>query len=159
MKTDRDLIKRDRMRFTKNSLSSSLALLALVFNVFYFVSLYRINYSYYYTWKIGLSILFNLVFMLIVFLSSEGVKNYKLSYSVILIVVGAAQLLRITYIPQTAHGMLIGDGVTAMTDAQFIRAVVFLCVSAALLILSGIVGVIRSRMLHDYKKTLTEHSA
>lgn len=159
MKTDRGLIKRDRMRFTKNSMSSSLALLALVFNVFYFVSLYRINLSYYYTWKTGLSILFNLVFMLIVFLSSEGVKNYKLSYSVILIVVGVMQLLRITYIPQTARGTLISDGVTAMTDAQFIRAVVFLCVSAALLVLSGIVGVIRSRMLHDYKKTLTEHSA
>lgn len=159
MKTDSNLIKRDRMRYTKNSLSSSLALLALVFNVFYFVSLYRINLSYYYTWKTGLSILFNLVFMLIVFLSSEGVKNYKLSYSVILVVVGAVQLLRIIYIPQTAHNTFISDGVTAMTDAQFVRSVVFLCVSAALLVLSGVIGVIRSRMLHDYKKTLTEHSA
>lgn len=159
MKTDSNLIKRDRMRYTKNSLSSSLALLALVFNVFYFVSLYRINLSYYYTWKTGLSILFNLVFMLIVFLSSEGVKNYKLSYSVILVVVGAVQLLRITYIPQAAHSTIISDGVTAMTDAQFVRSAVFLCVSAALLVISGVIGAIRSRMLHDYKKTLTEHSA
>ena len=35
------LIQRDRMRFTKNTLSSSLALLAILFNVLYFVSIYR----------------------------------------------------------------------------------------------------------------------
>ena len=34
-------ISLDRMRYTKNTLSSSLALCAIVFNVLYFVSIYE----------------------------------------------------------------------------------------------------------------------
>ena len=36
--------------------------------------------NYYYTILVGASILYNLVFMLAAFLSSEGVKNYKIGY-------------------------------------------------------------------------------
>ena len=76
MTTDDRFVKRDRMRYTKNSLSSSLALLAIVFNVLYFVSIYQSDKGkFYYTILIGASVLYNLVFMLMAFLSSEGVKN------------------------------------------------------------------------------------
>ena len=34
-------IRRDRMRFTKNTASSRLALLAIVLNVLFFISIYR----------------------------------------------------------------------------------------------------------------------
>ena len=72
-------ISLDRMRYTKNTLSSSLALCAIVFNVLYFVSIYESDVgSWYYSMLIGASIVYNLLFMLMVFLASEGVKNYKI---------------------------------------------------------------------------------
>ena len=64
-------IRLDRMRYTKNSLASTLAVLAILFNVFYFISIYESNVgSWYYNILIGASILYNLVFMLAAFLSS-----------------------------------------------------------------------------------------
>ena len=65
-------VKLDRMRYTKNTTSSRLALIAIVFNVFYFVSIYKTNVDFYYNLLMGASILYNLVFMLAAFLSSEG---------------------------------------------------------------------------------------
>ena len=83
------LIQRDRMRFTENTLSSSLALLAILFNVLYFVSIYRSDVgSYYYNIILGASVLCNLLFMLTVFLCSEGVKSYKAAYAYVLLGIG-----------------------------------------------------------------------
>ena len=83
------MIQRDRMRFVKNKLSANLAILAIVFNVFYFDNIYRSDVgSYYYTIIIGADIVYNLLFMLAAFLASEGVKNNKINYSWLLIVIG-----------------------------------------------------------------------
>ena len=79
----------DRMRYTKNTSSSRLALLAILFDVLFFVSIYKSDVgSYYYTILIGASIIYNLVFLLAAFLASEGVKIYKTSFSWLLIVLG-----------------------------------------------------------------------
>ena len=89
-------IQRDRMRFIKNSLSANLALLGILFNVFYFISICKADVgTWYYTILIGASIVYNLVFMLAVFLSSEGVKNYKQGYSYLLAALGVFQIVRI----------------------------------------------------------------
>ena len=94
----------DRMRYTKNKKSSNLALLSIVFNVLYFVSIYKSDVgSWYYTIIIGASIVYNLLFMLMTFLASEGVKNYKLGYAYLLIAVGAGQIARMFYLPVKAH--------------------------------------------------------
>ena len=70
------LVKKDRLRFTKNKLSSSLTLLAIVFNALYFVCIYKSDVgSYYYQYMMGISVVYNLLFMLIAFLASEGVKS------------------------------------------------------------------------------------
>lgn len=92
--TDQDKsIKVDRMRYTKNKFSSNLALLAIIFDVFYFVSIYKSDVSnYYYTLVIGASIIYNLAFMLAAFLASEGVKSYGEKYCYLLIVLGVLQL-------------------------------------------------------------------
>ena len=103
MNEDR-FIQRDRMRFTKNTLSSGLALLAILFNVLYFVSIYKSDVgSYYYNIRMGASVLYNLLFMLVVFLCSEGVKSYKSSFAWVLLVIGALQIARIFYLPLTAQ--------------------------------------------------------
>ena len=75
-------VKRDRMRYIKNSLAANLAILGILFDVFYFVKIYQSDVgTYYYTILIGVSIVYNLVFLLAVFLASEGVKNYKAGYT------------------------------------------------------------------------------
>ena len=77
MKRDQDRqTSIDRMRYIKNKFSANMALLAILFDVFYFVSIYKTDVgSYYYTIMIGASIIYNLVFLLAAFLSSEGVKR------------------------------------------------------------------------------------
>ena len=74
VKTPEDkYIQRDRMRYIKNSACSNLCYLGLLFDVFYFVLIYRQDVgTYYYTIQIGASIIYNLVFMLAVFLASEA---------------------------------------------------------------------------------------
>ncbi len=156
-------VQRDRMRFTKNSLSSNLAIIGILFNVFYFVSLYKSDVgTYYYTILVGGSIVYNLIFMLAVFLASEGVKNYKQSYSYLLLVVGALQIARIFIIPSQAHAAMTlvnGAEIPVMEDAQFIRIVVYLAVSAVCLILSALVNLYKCRELSTHMKSLETQTA
>ncbi len=160
---DEKTIRKDRMRYTKNTTSSSFALLAILFNVFYFVSIYRSDVgTYYYTWLTGISIVYNLVFMLVVFLCSEGVKNYNINYSITMIVVGALQIVRIFIIPHKAATTIIQVGEeerAAMLAPQHVRVIVFLLASAGFLIVGGIVGIIKSTTLRAYEKSLKEKAA
>ena len=91
-------IKKDRLRFTKNKMSANLIILSIVANALYFVSIYRTDVgNYYYKLFIGASVVYNLVFMLTAFLSSEGVKNYKIGYCYTAVVLGVLQAARIFY--------------------------------------------------------------
>ena len=155
------VIKRDRMRFVKNTLCSNLCYLGILLNVFYFVLLYRSDVgTYYYNIQIGASIVYNLLFLLIVFLSSEGVKNYGRSYSYILLAAGAMQIVRIFVIPLAAHtAMIEGTETAVMQSSQFIRSCIYLAVSAACLLISAMVNLIRCRELDEHMKTLEAQGA
>lgn len=156
-------IKTDRMRFTKNSLSSTLAIIAILFDVFYFVSIYKSDVgSWYYSILIGASIIYNLVFMLAVFLASEGVKNYKESYSYLLIGIGVLQIVRIFILPMKAHAatVTVNNEVTAvMSDGQFTRVVIYLIISAVCCIVSALVNLKKSRALAAHVTALNAKSA
>lgn len=155
--------KLDRMRYTKNTRSSNLALLSIVFNVLYFVSIYQSDVgSWYYTMLVGGSIVYNLLFMLLAFLASEGVKNYKLGYSVLLLVLGAGQIVRMGYLPVKAHAATVTiSKVTyqVMSDGQFAWVLACLALSAVCAVAAGIVGVRRSRTLAAYNASLNQKSA
>ena len=157
------LIQRDRMRFVKNTMCANLCYLAILFDIFYFVLLYRSDVgSYYYTIQIGASIVYNLLFLLIVFLSSEEVKNYNKKYSIILLAAGVLQIVRIFVIPMDAHAATIaidGAEVTVMGDSQFIRSAIYLVISAACLIVSAVVNVIRCNTLEAHNKYLESRNA
>ena len=157
------LIRRDRMRFTKNTLSSGLALLAILFNVLYFVSIYKSDVgSYYYNIRMGASVLYNLIFMLVVFLASEGVKGYKASFAYVLLAVGVLQILRIFFLPMQAHAAMVKvnkQEVLVMQTAQFVRIVVYLASSSACCLIAGIVGIHRSRALAAHMATLEQKVA
>ncbi len=156
------LIQRDRMRFIKNSLSANLAILAIVFNVFYFVSIYRSNVgTFYYNYLIGISVVYNLIFMLATFLSSEGVKNYKKNYTYLLVALGVGQILRIFILPAKAHGAVVavGDTMTSvMSDKQYLSLLAYLTVSAVCLIGAAVTNYVKCSMLEAHMKTLTDGS-
>ena len=154
------LIKKDRMRFIKNKLPANLALLAILFDVFYFVSIYQSDVrDYYYTIMIGASILYNLVFMLACFLSSEGIKNYKLGYAWLLAGLGIGQIVRIFVLPAQAHATELKKVGRVMADGQYTFVVVCLVVSAVCCLAAALIGVYRSVVLKQYQATLETKSA
>ena len=152
-------VNKDRLRFTKNKLSSSLILLAIIANALYFVSIYSSDVgNYFYKIFIGASIVYNLVFMLAAFLSSEGVKSYKIGYAYVSIILGILQVARIFYIPMNAvkepNPVVEAEIPTVMTEGQFFYTAICLCVSATLLVLAGIVGIIKTTTLNSYQAEL-----
>lgn len=145
------MIKKDRMRFIKNKLASTMAILAIVFNVFYFVSIYQSDVgNYYYTMLTGSSIVYNLVFMLAAFLSSEGIKNYKIGYSYLLAALGIGQIVRIFILPAKAHAAELKKIGQVMLDKQYYFVVGCLIASAVCLLISAVVGYTRARTLKNY---------
>lgn len=156
---EESLIRRDRMRFIKNSLAANLAILAILFDVLYFVGIYQRDVGdYYHTYMIGISVVYNLIFMLAAFLSSEGVKNYKKNYSYLLLILGVIQIVRIFILPWDAHNTMYQD-VRVMSDTQFIAEVAFLVVSAVCLAASAVVNIVRCSALEAHLKMLEEKSA
>ena len=159
---DREL-QLDRMRYVKNTASSRLCYLAILLNVFYFVSIYKSDVgSWYYQILIGASIVYNLLFMLMAFLASEGVKNYQASYSKLLYGLGAGQIARIFILPLQAHQALVkigGAEVPVMGNAQFIRVIIYLAGSAACLLAAALINQRKCSALAGHLKTLEAKEA
>ncbi len=145
----------DRMRFIKNKLPANLALLAILFDVLYFVSIYQSDVrDYYYTILIGASILYNLVFMLACFLSSEGIKNYKGSYAWLLLALGMGQFVRIFILPAQAHNTVLKKVGNVMADGQYRYVIACLTVSGICCLAAAVVGGVRSSQLRRYQAAL-----
>lgn len=163
MTSEDRLIQRDRMRFIKNTLASNLAIVGILFDVFYFVNIYQSDVgTYYYNILIGASIVYNLVFLLAVFLSSEGVKNYQINYSYLLVVLGVLQFARIFIIPMQAHSaktLVDGVEVTVMGNGQFMWVVAFLVISGACLLASAAVNFVKCRELSEHLKSIGQQTA
>ena len=151
-------VRLDRMRYTKNTLASGLALLSILFDVFFFISIYESNVgSWYYNVLMGASILYNLIFLLAAFLCSEGIKNYKIAYSYLMIALGIGQIIRIFIYPVRAHSATVTiqeQAVTVMENPQFIRCVLYLVISAACLFVGAFVGMTRSKQLKAHLQSL-----
>ena len=159
---DREL-KLDRMRYVKNTASSRLCYLAILLNVLYFVSIYKSDVgSWYYQMLVGGSIVYNLLFMLIIFLASEGVKNYQKKYSYVLFAAGVLQVARIFILPMQAHQAEIkvrGQMTIVMQDPQFIRCLVYLAGSAVCLMIAGIINLRKCAMMNELSGTSGKEAA
>ena len=153
-------IKADRMRYTKNKASANLSYLAIVFNAIYFISVYNTDVgTFFYNIEIGISVIINLLFMLFTFLSSEGVKAYDKKFSIVLIALGALQIIRIFGIPMDAYYTFVKIGtkyVQVMDWYQFLLCVGCLSLSAASAIAAGVIGIIKTTKLRNYEKTLVQ---
>lgn len=162
-KKEERTIKRDRMRYAKNKLSSGLALAAIVFDVLYFVSIYKSDVgSYYYQWIIGVSIIYNLLFMLMAFLSSEGVKAYKMGYSFVLLAIGIGQIVRIFILPEMAHNAVVtvmGEQIQVMRDSQYMWVIFYLIASAICCLAASITSMVRNLTLSAHVASLENKNA
>ena len=151
-------IRLDRMRYVKNTASSRLCYLAILLNVLYFVSVYKSDVgSWYYQILIGASVVYNLLFMLMAFLASEGVKNYQASYAWLLYFLGAGQIVRIFILPLQAHLALVkigGEEIAVMGNGQFVRVVLYLTLSAACLLAAAVINQVKCAALTGHLKSL-----
>ena len=164
---EEEYIRKDRLRFTKNSLASTFAILAIVFDVLYFLNIYRsdVNHNvgtFYYQIRIGGSIILNLLFMLAAFLASEGIKNYKISYGYVLAALGILQIVRIFILPMQAHAAEVTvAGVTSkvMETGQFITVIVYLVISAVCCFAGAYIGIKKSKELQAHIASLELNAA
>lgn len=156
-------LRLDRMRYMKNVASSRLCYLAILLNVLYFVSIYKSDVgSWYYQILVGSSIVYNLLFMLITFLCSEGVKNYQRNYSLVLCAIGILQAGRIFILPMQAHNAVIqigGVDTVVMQTPQFLRCVIYLAGSAACLITAAWINLRKSAALARHISTIGKEAA
>lgn len=163
MTQDVQTIQKDRMRYTKDSFSSSLVLLAIVLDCLYFVSIYQSDVgTYYYNWVIGVSIVYNLVFLLAAFLASESVKNRRSGYSPVLIVLGVIQIIRVFYLPAKAHAataLVSGVDVPVMGDKQYLYVTTCLVLSAVCCIVAAVTSARNNKILADYLRSIDDPAA
>ncbi|MCH5208588.1 MAG: hypothetical protein J1F04_06860 [Oscillospiraceae bacterium] len=184
--------KRDLLRYKKNSGAALLTYLAIVFDALYFISVYSSDFGstsnadktvVLYQWLIGISIVYNLLFLLAAFLSSEGVKNYKIGFSFLLILMGIGQLVRIFVIPAIARFGTVeqmfergifneitdehiayvleqtGRTIPIIEQGQFIYMCICLMASAAFCIIAGVLAFIKSTTLKSYMAELKKRGS
>ena len=156
-------IQIDRMRFTQDNLSANLILVAIVMDALYFVSIYQSDVStWYYNWVIGASIICNLLFLLMAFLASEGVKSRKTGFTIPLIALGAFQVVRIFYLPALAHSSTVkiaGQEVAVMGDEQYYYTIVCLAVSAVCCIVAAVISHLNNKKLAAHMQSLENNPA
>lgn len=137
-------VKLDKMCYKRDKLSYSLVLLGLALNVFYFFTLYKSNSTFFFKYNVGISILYNLIFMLFVFLSAEEIKNYHRNFSIFLMIVGIAQIIRAFLYPLNALKE------EAIVQKTFVFILIYCILSGLLLISGGIISFIKSSKLKKY---------
>ena len=156
-------IQLDRMRFTKDNLSANLVLVAIVMDALYFVSIYQSDVStWYYNWVMGASIICNLLFLLMAFLASEGVKSRKTGFTIPLIVLGLFQVVRIFYLPALAHSSTVtiaGEEIVVMGDSQYYYTIICLAVSAVCCIVAAVTSYMNNKKLAAHMQSLENQSA
>ena len=161
------VIKDDIQRYKKNKLASMLALLGIAFACVYFMFLYAEvkNDDFYYKWPIAVDVVYNLFFLLFVFLFSEQVKNYNRKMFWVQIVFGVMQIVRIFWLPlagitETAYIKLAGiklgyAGYKPVIEmSSFLIYAISLAASGACVIASAVLGYIRSVSLENFNKKL-----
>lgn len=163
MSMDVQTIKKDRLRFTKDSFPATLVILAIVFDCLYFVSIYQSDVgTFYYNWLIGVSIIYNLVFLLAAFLASESVKSRRTGYSGILVLLGLGQIARIFILPAKAHAATVlvnGVETAVMGNGQYLYCVACLVISAVCCVVAAVISAKNNKTLADYMKTIDTKAA
>ena len=131
--------KIDRMRFQPNNHSYRLGLLAsLIYIVYIACTLDYIPKNM----TLGLEVMINLVFFMILFFGLEKVKNYSIKWSIYSIILGSCTILRILWHPFVLNGLDLKE--------KALSSGVSLAIAGILIIVSGVIGYRKSNMLMNY---------
>lgn len=165
--TSQNIINTDIYRYKRNKLAANIALLGLFIECLYFMLFYGIDYRTYATVLIGGSVIVNLLLLLMVFLASEGVKGYNKKYSLVLLIAGIVQIVRIFIYPLdiatdgsvlnlTVDGTMqiryFGVNLTAASTSTIL--IIYLVLSAACFFISAVIGYVRAVQLERFNKDL-----
>ena len=161
------VIKDDIQRYKKNKLAANLALLGIVFGCLYFMFLYGEvkNNDFYYKWPIAIDVVYNLFFLLFVFLFSEQVKGYDRKMFWVQIAFGVMQIVRIFWLPlggisETVYIKLAGIKLgylgyeAVLSSGSFLILAISLACSGACVIASAVIGYIRAKSLENFTKKI-----
>lgn len=153
------IIKDDILCYKKNKFASMFALLGLVFTALYFTLLYSVNNTFFYTIYMGLSVIVTLILLLVAFLSSESVKNYRKTYCIVLLVLAALNIGRIFFYPLNGLKEKAFEGSvyfwTKMPNgAIFSFLVIYLVASAACYVAAAVFGYLYAVRLEKHLKAV-----
>ena len=159
------VIKEDIQRYKKNKLASMLAILGIVFCCIYFVVLYadtdKNSIEYFYKWPFAIDVIYNLLFLLFVFLFSEQVKNYNRKMFWLQLAFGVMQIVRIFWLPlagitETAYSKIVGVEYVdkELAFGSFVVMAVSLAASGACVVASAVIGFIRAKSLENFNAKL-----
>lgn len=144
------------LRYTKNSASFWLCMLAIVADVLYFTKAFSIKMdgvTVAVGFVIAIDVILNILFMLFTFLCAEKLKAYQLKWSYVSFLMGIAQVARIFIVPFLKYETEVnGETVFKLfvSGADQIQCIVWLIVSALALIGAAIIGYIKSKKLKAY---------
>lgn len=155
------IIQDDILRYRKNKLASTLTLLGLVFTALYFMLLYSVNNSFFYSLTLGFSVIITLVLLLAAFLASESIKNYRKSYCIVLLVLAVLNIIRIFYYPlKGLQADAFKDSVYFWTKMSsggiFTMLLIYLVASAACYVAAAVVGYLYAIRLEKHEKGVAE---
>lgn len=143
----------ERMRYKNDSVSFLLCMLGLVFNVIQFILIYANCYLQTMTGKegfgyytIGLDILYNIVFMLVVFYAAEELKTYHIGWTIATLIIGIFQLVRIGGFPTS----ILENGF--YDDKLFHTIEIYYILSAVCFFIATAVSFTKSTLLKSFLK-------
>lgn len=141
-------VKIDRMRFQLNHLSYWLGILGfLIYIVYISVTLDNIPK----TMTLGLEVMLNLFFFMILFLGLERTRQYDKKWSLYVILLGIITLLRILWHPMVLNSLKTDNRVLigGVSRTAFISGA-SLAITGTLIIISGVIGYRKSCLLFKY---------
>lgn len=150
LEQDKKLTRIDRMQYKNDSISRMLVILSIVFDVLYFTTLYKTNDEHIFTVTLGISVIYNLLFLLAAFLSSENVKVYNVKYSYFCIFLGVMQIVRIFSFPLDC----LNQGI--ITQSTYTTLVIWLALSALTLLAGAAISIYNCNILKKYLRNKGE---
>lgn len=150
-------LKREKLpqllRYRNNSISFWLCMLAILFNVLAFLKIYE-KASCTPDFILGIDVVINILVLLGCFVCAEEVKAYRKNFAYFSFVIAVLQIARIFIVP-LKHVDVLSAEVNLFGNA-FIYLIILYVVSAASLIVSGIICIKRGNILQDYLNKLEE---
>lgn len=143
----------ERMRYKNDSMTFWLCMFGMVFNIVHFIQVHANCYLQTMTGKeglqyvyIGLDILYNILFMLVVFYMAEELKTYHVKWNIAAVIIGILQLFRIGWFPKIMYDNAFYG------DELFGSIKMFLILSALCFFATAVVSTFKSTLLIRFIK-------